>query len=140
MPKQKHTLNDIIKKFQDIENLILESEGMISDEIDASSYKDYFKIPENNKKFYDVIIRNARLELYSKTILDIGILYREELKNKEIEFIPVIESIAKLDGNFGHREIDAKGGLVIATENSDIKVTNEIDFVFINNEKISLKS
>lgn len=113
---------------------------VISDEIDASSYKDYFKIPENNKKFYDVIIRNARLELYSKTILDIGILYREELKNKEIEFIPVIESIAKLDGNFGHREIDAKGELVIATENSDIKVTNEIDFVFINNEKISLKS
>jgi len=34
MPKQKHTLNDIIKKFQDIENLILESEGMISDEIE----------------------------------------------------------------------------------------------------------
>ena len=35
MPKQKHTLNDIIKKFQDIESLILESEGMISDEIEA---------------------------------------------------------------------------------------------------------
>lgn len=34
MSKEKHTLNDIIKKFQDIEILIFESEGEISDEIE----------------------------------------------------------------------------------------------------------
>ena len=113
---------------------------VISHEIDTSSYEDYFNIPENDKKFYDVIIRNAKLEQISDTTFDIGILYREELKNNKIEFIPVVESISKLNGYFGHNEIDAKGGLVSTTENSDIKVTNEIDFVLINNEKISLKS
>lgn len=119
---------------------ILKALLVISDEIDTSSYEDYFKIPENDKKFYDIIIRNAKLVQHSDTTLDIGILYREELKNKKIEFIPVVETISNLSGYFGHHEIDAKGGFVSTTENSDIKVTNEIDFVLINNEKISLKS
>ena len=34
MSNKKHTLNDIIKKFQDIETLILESEGEISEKIE----------------------------------------------------------------------------------------------------------
>ena len=34
MPKGKYTLNDIIQKFQNIESLILESEGEVSDEIE----------------------------------------------------------------------------------------------------------
>ena len=34
MSKEKHTLNDIIKKFQDIEVLFLESEGELTDEIE----------------------------------------------------------------------------------------------------------
>lgn len=119
---------------------ILKALIVISDDVDTSSYRDYFKIPDNNKKFYDIIIRNAKLEQNSDTTLDIGILYREELKNKKIEFIPIVETISELEEFFGHREIDAKGHSVCLKENSDIKVTNEIDFVFINNEKISLKS
>jgi len=119
---------------------ILKALLVISDEIDTTSYEDYFKIPENDKKFYDIIIRNAKLEQNSDTTLDIGILYREELKNKKIEFIPVVESISKLDGFFGHREIDVNGQLVTRKENLGLEVSNEIDFVLKNYEKISLKS
>ena len=34
MSVEKHTLNDIIRKFQDLENMIMESEGEITDELE----------------------------------------------------------------------------------------------------------
>ena len=34
MSVEKHTLNDIIRKFQDLENLIIESEGEITDDLE----------------------------------------------------------------------------------------------------------
>ena len=34
MSAEKHTLNDIIRKFQDLENLIMESDGEITDELE----------------------------------------------------------------------------------------------------------
>jgi hypothetical protein len=111
----------------------------IADGVEEQNFTSYLSLPENSKQFYDIIIRNAKLKKDSATITDIGILYDETLVNDKIEFIPIVEKISNLDDFFGHREIDAKGHLLSTSEKSAIKVTNEIDFVMLNNEKIALK-
>lgn len=118
---------------------IIKGLQIISDDINTSNYKDYFLIPENEKKFYDIIIRNYKSDEKSNVNKDIAILYKEELVNGKIEFVPVIESISDLSNFYGHKEIDVKDAKIIMKENSEVKVTNEIDFVMINDEKILLK-
>lgn len=110
----------------------------IAKDLDHTDFKDYFNIPENGKSFYDIIIRNARLSANGDCV-DIAFLYEERLVNGKVDFIPIVESITSLTQFFGHREIDSNGHFVVSAKNSTIEVTNEIDFVVINNEKIALK-
>lgn len=111
----------------------------ITNGVNEEDYERYFDIPENGRQFYDIIIKNARLKDIDEQLFDISLLYQERLINKKVEFIPVIEKISRLENYFGHKEIDAKGSVVKSLENLELKVTNEIDFVTINNEKIALK-
>ena len=72
----------------------------------------YFEIPENAKKFFDVILRNVRVKSSSAEILlDIGVYFKEKLnpETHEVEFYSVIEEIGDLSHYFGHFEIDKKG-------------------------------
>lgn len=118
---------------------ILKGLEAISSGVTLNAYNDYFLIPENAKQFYDIIIRNVKLEEDSNELTDIGILYKEKLVEKIVDFIPTIEVISKLDDFYGHKEIDAKGQVVKNQYRRLIKVATENDFVFINNEKNSLK-
>lgn len=102
-------------------------------------YEGYFDIPENYKCFYDIIIRNVRFNKDAKDLTDIAIQYEEVLKGDKLMFIPKIEAISTLNNKFGHREINANGLMINTKENIELKVGNEIDFVIINNEEISLK-
>jgi hypothetical protein len=104
-----------------------------------SKYEDYFDIPENDKKYHDIIIRNARIDEDSLELKDVAFQYKEVLVDNEIKFSPEIVKISKLDDFFGHLEIDADGKTVKSPQNLELKVANENDFVLINNEKISLK-
>ncbi|WP_299122846.1 M14 metallopeptidase family protein [uncultured Winogradskyella sp.] len=110
---------------------------IISDDIDVAAYENYFKIPENSKCFYDIIIRNAKV-LESASLVDIAIQYKEILKAGKVEFIPVVEKISKLEKFFGHKEIDVKCAIVKAMENLELKVGYENDFVLVNNKKTPL--
>ncbi|ULC58291.1 M14 family metallopeptidase [Flaviramulus sp. BrNp1-15] len=103
----------------------------------GDNYEGYFKIPENSKCFYDVIIRKAKV---NDEFLDIGIQFQERLIENKIEFIPKVEKIEKLDDYFGHKEIEANGFEVYDNEGKLLKVNNENVFVIINNEKKSLIS
>lgn len=69
--------------------------------------KDYFMIPENNKLFFDILIENAHLihEKYKKED-KIGILYKEVLVDRAIEFHPKIDKIGELSNYFGHKTYD----------------------------------
>ena len=111
---------------------------VISKGVDASSYDDYFKIPENSKCFYDIIIRNSKVLDSETELKDIAIQYKEVLKATKVEFRPVIEAISKLDEFYGHKEIDAMGGFVKNIENFELKLTHENDFVLVNTKKIPL--
>lgn len=106
--------------------------------ITGENYKAYTFIPENEKYFYDVIIRNARINEKGNEIKDIGILYQERLVDNYIDFIPKVEKIEKLDGFYGHYEIDAKDLEVLSESGHSIQINYENVFVILNNEKISL--
>jgi len=101
--------------------------------------KDYFKIPENTKSFYDIIIRNAKIIPEDEMIVDIAIQYEEVLNNEKLIFKPKIEVISNLDEYFGHKEYDAEGEIIKSVDKIPLEVAREIDFVLIKNAKIALK-
>jgi len=73
-----------------------------NNETEEYNVDDYFDIPENNKRYFDVLISNAQL-INKKYDHRIGILYREVLNKKTIIFNPYIESTGELKGKFGHK-------------------------------------
>ncbi|WP_242204649.1 M14 family metallopeptidase [Aestuariivivens insulae] len=105
--------------------------------VDGSKSKPYLDIPENEKLFLDIIIRNARIN-ENDDLVDIGILYQEKLVDGSIHFIPKIEKIENLSAFYAHKEYNANKGLVLSANNTPLKVNDENDFVMINNEKIAL--
>ena len=117
---------------------IIDALVIISNGVDTSNYEDYFKIPENSKCYYDIIIRNTKVLETNDSYMDIAIQYKEVLKSGKVEFIPTVEKISNLEKFYGHKEIDANGGLVKAIENLELKVGYENDFVLLNNKKIAL--
>ena len=116
---------------------MLESLNYIANNtIDGSLYEAYFKIPENEKRFFDVIIRNAKVK--NDKIKDIGIMFQEKLIDGKIEFIPKVEKIGKLENFYGHKVLDANKSMVLNEYGDCVKVNYENVFVIINNKKIAL--
>jgi len=105
--------------------------------VTGDSYEAYFDIPENNKCFLDIIIRNAKV---GNDLVDIGIQFQERLIGRQIAFIPKIENIEKLNGFYGHKEINANGSSVFGASGEALKLGYENVFVILNNEKLSLLS
>ena len=108
-------------------------------EVTGLHYAPYLEIPENEKLFLDIIIRNVSKKQGSgEDEVAIGILYEERLVDGRVEFVPIVEKIGDLDGFYAQREIDAKGQEVYNEHGEQLKVNNENVFVIMNNEKISL--
>ncbi|MDC1505307.1 M14 family zinc carboxypeptidase [Winogradskyella sp.] len=128
---------EVVRRFMFL--AIIKGLDCISKGVKAKNYDAYFNIPENKKMFYDIVIRNAKLSTLTDEATDIAIQYKEVLYENEIKFVPVIEAITNLHAYYGHKEIDANFKMVKNSDNSVIKVANEIVFVVINNQKTSLK-
>lgn len=74
------------------------------DKVSELNPSEYFVIPENQKRYFDVLIQNAHIIAPSLKKGDaIGILYVETLNNGAIDFVPKIERAGSLDGYFGHK-------------------------------------
>jgi len=73
--------------------------------IEGYSLDTYFDIPENNKRFFDVLILNANL-INKKFDHSIGILYKEVLNKETIMFNPFIEVTGELKDSFGHKYLN----------------------------------
>ncbi|NQX85717.1 MAG: peptidase M14 [Flavobacteriaceae bacterium] len=108
----------------------------ISGDLVTTNSEGYLDIPENKKLFYDLIIRNAKV---NSDCLDIAIQYHEEFDGKTVKFRPKIEKISDLKHHFGHREINANGGEVLKVNGKNIKLYEVLDSVQINNELFSIK-
>ncbi|GAB1855598.1 M14 family metallopeptidase [Flavobacteriaceae bacterium MHTCC 0001] len=109
-----------------------------SNEVSGRNYQPYFNIPQNGKLFFDIIIRNARLEKESNDVIDIAFQFKEKLIGNSIQFIPILQKLEKLPGFFGHKEIDAEGGVVLNKDDEMLEIGSENVFVKLNNEKITL--
>ncbi len=99
------------------------------------STDEYLKIPENQKSFYDIIIRSA---LHREKVTDIAVQYEEQLFQNTIKFIPRIVEIKKLKKFYGHIEIDANQQNVTSSSNEEIEIEFVVKNIIINNRKISL--
>ncbi|GIJ93014.1 M14 family metallopeptidase [Capnocytophaga stomatis] len=73
---------------------------IVDNDVSGAKYKSYFEIPENEKLFFDVLIRD---DFYGNTN-DIGILFKENLKNNTIYFEPYISEAGNLTNYYGHKE------------------------------------
>ena len=74
------------------------------DSISAYVQSEYFEIPENNKLFFDILVKNAEaIGLSSEEKSDFGLLYIEELSEGKINFIPIIKKTGDLRSYFGHK-------------------------------------
>ncbi len=108
-------------------------------DVSGQHYEPYFTIPENEKLFFDILIKNVKQKINDQEqVVDVGILYQETLVDGQILFVPNIERIERLEGYYGHRTIDAGYQEVLDADGQPVKVNNENVFVMMNNEKISL--
>ena len=78
-------------------------------EVTGKKHHDYFHIPENEKLFYDIILRNFPIATKEETeFKDVAIFFKETLINDKIEFKPSIEHIEKHLHYYGHKELDMR--------------------------------
>ena len=106
---------EISRKFTFIS--ILQGLYSIANGLDCISYKPYFKIPNNEKFYLDLIIKNATFQS-KKT--DIGILYKEILKDNTLIFEPNIERFDDLS-NYNANTIIDKNNLIFKNNNEVIE-------------------
>ncbi|APY00355.1 M14 family zinc carboxypeptidase [Lacinutrix venerupis] len=109
---------------------------IVNNDINLEDFNEYLKIPQNEKLFFDVIIKNA---CFNNEILDIAIQYQEKLIDDKIIFSPKVEKIDKLDNYFAHNVIDASNNAVLDKDGHTLSIGVENDFVIVNNSKYSLK-
>ena len=75
--------------------------------IKGTHYKSYFEIPENDKLFCDVLLKNFPiLDDGGVELMDVAILFKESLRNGKLEFVPTIEGIQRDLKFYGHKEFD----------------------------------
>ncbi len=97
-------------------------------EVEEGGYQPYFSLPENQKLFFDIIIRNvARSE---GEFVDVAIQYEETLKGEELLFVPKVAKVGSLEEYFGHKEIDGEQNSILINNTDKIldslTIINEI--------------
>ncbi|MHA7944124.1 M14 family metallopeptidase [Formosa sp. 3Alg 14/1] len=106
----------------------------------GENYNDYFSIPENDKCFYDIIIRDANVGTEENPeILDVAVLFVEKLINNKIAFFSKIEALGLGANYYGHKEVNANKMRVLGADGKALKVGVENDFVTIGADKFLLK-
>lgn len=90
---------------------------------------EYFKIPENEKLFFDIIIRNAK---FSNQITDVAIQFEERLIENSINFNPKVSKSGNLNIFYGHNEVDAGEKELIIKDNKSFLLDNEIIKLTLN--------
>jgi hypothetical protein len=116
--------------------LIAAFEAISLNDFNGSSYQEYFSLPENQKLFFDVIIRNV--EDGANNIIDVAIQYEEILESGTVVFAPKVIRVGDLSEFFGHKEIEGDNNPILINKTNDIKDSlliikeisiNGVDFV-----------
>lgn len=89
------------------------------------SVSDYLEIPQNQKNFKDIILRNVHVD--SKLgVADVAIQYTEQLVKGKIVFVPVIDFIGDLSSVYGHKEQDIKGKSVLLNSQENLQIGQKL--------------
>jgi hypothetical protein len=99
--------------------------------------KYYFSIPENEKRFFDVILRNANISNSSENV-DIAFQFEEKLVNEKVLFVPKVAEIGNLSSFFAHKNIEGNGQLVSINKKHVIMKNQTVNNLSIQNKEIVL--
>lgn len=103
---------------------------------DDIDYKAYKQIPENEKLFNDIILREAKSE---EGVVDIAIQYKEGLKDGKLHFFPEIEKIASKISKFAHKEIYCENKKIEINGASKLTENVIVNKIVLNDVELSLK-
>ena len=117
-------------------SLLTALEAIASGSYGDKDFRNYFKIPENKKSFYDIILHNAMI---SGEKTDVAIQYSERIKAGKIDFVPLVALMATQLSYYGHREIDCKGGEVRNLDESLLVENDIVEAILLNKEKLLIK-
>ncbi|MFK5983058.1 MAG: M14 family zinc carboxypeptidase [Flavobacteriaceae bacterium] len=98
------------------------------------NYDEYFSIPENNKNYKDIIIRNIQVK-ECNGIVSIAIQFIEKLINGKIKFIPIIDEIGDLGHYFAHKEIVGKGCTVLVNSQEEVEIGTIVSKIVSKKDK-----
>lgn len=101
-----------------------------------TSLQEYDEIPENEKTFFDILVRNI---IFEEKIQDVGIQYKECLKEGEIHFPPFVEELGDLSKNHGHKEINGKGLQIASNSDQPLQKGMLLDELKFGGKNITLK-
>ncbi|HKJ07068.1 MAG TPA: M14 family zinc carboxypeptidase, partial [Flavobacteriaceae bacterium] len=92
----------------------------IADDKNTDNYKDYFNIPNNSKRFLEIIYKNVVVvqDNISKN-LDVGIQYKFKIKNNQLIDYQFIEKIGDLSNYCTYNYINAEN-----KEINELKLSN----------------
>ena len=96
---------EIVRKFNFF--ALLQGLSFIASGDDYSNYKPYFDIPNNDKKYYDIIYRNVKKSFGG--LEDIAFQYGHVVKNDKLVFVEEEVSRGDLKAFMGYKEYDMKG-------------------------------
>ena len=102
---------------------------------DVNHYK-YQEIPENEKLFHDIILREADTE---NGVVDVAIQYKEVLKDGKLVFLPQIEKIAFKIEKFAHKEIHCEKKKVAINNKSKLTENVIVNKIVLNGVELALK-
>ncbi|MET2984835.1 M14 family zinc carboxypeptidase [Aureibaculum conchae] len=92
----------------------------IANQKEYSNYESYFEIPNNEKRYLDIIYKNVVLQDENK-IIDVGVLFKEILEKNKIIFKPTIILTEDLS-DYNANTIVNKKGEVFKTKESLTKL------------------
>lgn len=100
-----HAVGDYQRKQSRKSSFIAIMEGLryISEGNKDVDHEEYFKIPNNETKYLDVIVKNIR---FGKVKTDLGILFIEKVKDEKVIFVPKIDKLEDLSAYKADKMID----------------------------------
>ncbi|MAN26480.1 MULTISPECIES: M14 family metallopeptidase [Mesonia] len=110
-------------------------------EIISSDYRNkeiegYQEIPENEKLYYDIIIKNAEV---NGAVKDVAIQYEESLRNNRLHWLPKVQGVGDFTNFFAHKTVNAKNKILRINGVKNFENETYIEEISLNNEIFSMK-